>query len=118
MHIYYSEDDLVQGVQGSRTIFEAQGWQQRLGYDHAGVWTFAGTHDPRLLLDYAEAVSAATSTYLSSLRPEALEDLVETPRGPQSRASRLSGYIVTHKSQHTGEIAALLGCQGAKGLPF
>jgi len=118
MHIYYSEDQMVHGALQAPTVFETGKWHERLGYDHSDVWTFVGKHDPSLLLEYAEAVSAVTREYLSGLNPEALEQEVETPRGPQPRASRLSVYLVNHKFQHTGEIAALLGCQGVKGLPF
>jgi uncharacterized damage-inducible protein DinB len=118
MHIYYGEDQVVQGAQGFPTIFETGGWQGRLGFDAAGVWDFTGTFDPSLLVEYAGAVSAQTRAYLANLSPEALEEPVETRRGPQPRVSRLSVYLVVHKFQHMGEIAALLGCQGVKGLPF
>jgi uncharacterized damage-inducible protein DinB len=118
MHVYYSEDQIVHGAQGAPTVFDSGGWQQRLGYDHDGVWTFTGRHDPGLLLQYADAVTAATADYLAGLPPEALAEEIETPRGRQPRARRLSVYLVNHKFQHTGEIAALLGCQGVKGLPF
>ena len=118
MHVYHSEDQVVQTALETPTVFEAEGWRERLGYDHSGVWTFAGKHDLGLLLEYAEVVSAATKAYLSSLEPGALEQEIDTPRGRQPRVSRLSVYLVSHKFQHTGEIAALLGCQGAKGLPF
>jgi uncharacterized damage-inducible protein DinB len=118
MHVYYSEDQMIHGAQGSRTVFESGNWHERLGYDPAAAWSFSGKPDPVLLVEYAGAVSAETRDYLSGLDPQALEREVETPRGPQPMASRLSGYLVVHKSEHTGEIAALLGGQGVKGLPF
>jgi uncharacterized damage-inducible protein DinB len=118
MHIYYSEDELVQGLQSSESLFKEHGWHDRLGYNHESVWTFSGPHDLSLLQEYADTVFAATSSYLAQATPETLAEMIETSRGPQSRAMRLASYIVTHKSSHTGEIAALLGCQGAKGLPF
>ena len=70
------------------------------------------------MLAYAEAVSTGTKAYLASLDPAALDRQIETPRGPRPLAARLSVYLVVHKAQHTGDIAALLGCQGVKGLPF
>jgi uncharacterized damage-inducible protein DinB len=118
LHIYYSEDELVQGLQGHENLFETNGWGDRLGYDQRTMWSFTGAHDLQLLQEYADAVAAATSRYLASLSPAALAEVIATSRGPQPRALRLASYIVTHKSSHTGEIAALLGCQGAKGLPF
>jgi hypothetical protein len=118
MHVYYSEDQMVQGAQKTPTVFETGGWRERLGHDHEGVWTYTGKHDLGLLQEYADAVTAATGSYLVGLPPQALEEEIETPRGRQPRALRLSVYLVNHKFQHTGEIAALLGCQGVKGLPF
>lgn len=118
MHVYYSEDQMVHTALGRATVFETGGWKTRFGFDHAGVWSYTGGYDPRLLQEYADEVSAARRAYLESLTPQALEEMVDTPRGRQPRASRLSVYFVSHKLQHAGEIAALLGCQGARGLPF
>ena len=118
MHTCYSADSIVHGILGSPTIFETGGWIERLGFDHDTVWTFEGKHDTKALLEYADAVTVASTDYLSKLKPEALEELIETRRGPQPLALRLSVYLVVHKQQHVGEIGALLGCQGVQGLPF
>lgn len=117
-HVYFGEDQMVHSATGSPTVFESGGWRERLGFDGDSMWTYSGAFDPKKQLEYANAVTAATSDYLASLSPDALEELIETPRGPQPRVGRLSVYLVVHKFQHQGEIAALLGCQGQKGLPF
>jgi uncharacterized damage-inducible protein DinB len=117
-HVYVGEDQLVHGTTSTPTIFASGGWAERLGYDPETMWTYTGTFNPPVLLEYAAAVSAVTQDYLAGLSEEALEQLIDTPRGPQPRVNRLSVYLVVHKFQHMGEIAALLGCQGAKGLPF
>ena len=117
LHTYYSEDELVHRFLGTRSEFEEGGWQQRLGYDPDASWTLDTKPETSLLLSYAAAVFAATKHYLTGLAPEALELEVETQRGRRRLASRLAGYLVSHKLQHTGEISALLGCQGLKGLP-
>src|SRR4051794_22075218 len=118
MHVYYSEDQIVHGATGSPSIFDAGKWSARLGYDHESIWSFTGAHEPVLLREYADAVSKATSDYLAGLTPEKIEEQIETQRGPQPRAQRLAVYLINHKFQHAGEIAALLGCQGVQGLPF
>jgi uncharacterized damage-inducible protein DinB len=117
-HVYYDEDQVVHDATGSPSVFEAGGWRDCFSFDAGSVWTYSGAFDPKLLREYANAVAAATSTYLENLSPGALEEEIETRRGPQPRISRLSIYLVIHKFQHQGEIAALLGCQGQKGLPF
>jgi uncharacterized damage-inducible protein DinB len=118
MHAYYSEDQMVHGSLDSKSIFDGQGWEDRLGYDHDRIWNFTGRHDPDLLRAYADAVSSATGAYLAGLTQEQIEEQIDTPRGMQPRANRLTVYLVNPKFQHAGEIAALLGCQGVQGLPF
>jgi uncharacterized damage-inducible protein DinB len=118
MHAYFSEDQMVHTALGAPLIFESEGWRERVGYDHGTVWQFTGRHEPELLRTYADAVSRATSEYLSTLSPTQLEEEIDTPRGRQPRVNRLVVYLVNHKFQHAGEMAALLGCQGEQGLPF
>jgi len=118
MHAYFSEDQMVHTALGAPTIFEREGWREQLGYDHGTVWEFSGRHQPELLRAYADLVSRATNEYLAKLMPQQLEEEIDTPRGRQPRANRLLVYLVNHKFQHAGEMAALLGCQGVQGLPF
>ena len=117
LHAYYTEDAMLHRLLGGRTVFEEGGWHQRLGYDPAAAWTLDAKPETSLLLSYAAAVTAATRDYLANLAPAALDHEVETPRGRRVLAFRLSVYLVAHKFQHAGEISALMGCQGLKGLP-
>lgn len=117
LHAYYTEDDLVHRLLGGRTVFEEGGWQQRLGYDPNAAWTLDTKPETSLLLSYAAAVTAVSKDYLANLAPGALDHEVETPRGRRALAFRLAVYLVAHKLQHAGEISALLGCQGLRGLP-
>ncbi len=118
MHTAYSADSIVHRILASPTVFETGGWRNRVGFDPDSIWTFDGKPDTAALLEYAQAVSVATTEYLAGLKPEALERQIETARGPQPLASRLAVYLVVHKQQHVGEIGALLGCQGVQGMPF
>ena len=119
LHVYHSEDRMVHRNLGGRpTIFDQGGWQERLGYDPASPWTSSARPDLDAYRAYAAEVSAVTRAYLSGLDPDALTREVDTPRGPQPLANRLSILLVAHKLTHLGEISALLGCQGAKGFPF
>lgn len=118
MHTGYSADSIVHRILGSATVFETGGWSKRLGFDPDSIWTYEGRPDTDALLAYAQAVSVATTDYLSALNAEDLEQQIETARGPQPLVSRLAVYLVVHKQQHLGEIGALLGCQGVQGMPF
>jgi uncharacterized damage-inducible protein DinB len=68
------------------------------------------------LLEYQSAVRAATDAYLSTLTPEELERNVEFAGGERTVADMLL-LACSHSLGHNGEIAALKGIQGAKGLP-
>ncbi|MGI8553417.1 MAG: DinB family protein [Dehalococcoidia bacterium] len=118
LHIYHSEDGLVQRSQGKPALFESGGWQARFGIDPAAIWTTTASPDFDALRAYATEVREATRSYLKQLDPAVLEEEIESPRGKRSRAAGLSLLLVVHKASHMGEIAGLLGVQGVKGFPF
>lgn len=71
------------------------------------------------LLQYAEAVFAETAAFLESATTEMLDRPVDTPLGTKMPAAEAVGaFGIVHISEHTGEISALKGAQGGKGLPF
>jgi len=85
--------------------------------DHAATMR-AIRIDVAAMHDYAAAVSKATQAWLAPLGPEDLERKLDTPIGELNLAQMLSTFLVWHIDAHCGEIAALKGCQGAKGYPF
>lgn len=118
LHVYHNEDRAVHRGLGRPTVFESQGWAEKLGYRPDEPWLPLGKVDAAALRAYAAAVHAATTDYLDRLQPDDLTRVVESHRGPRSVAALLSLLLVTHKASHMGEIAALLGSQGVKGFPF
>ena len=54
----------------------------------------------------------------SSLAPEELGRKINTPIGELNLAQTIDTFVIWHVNAHCGEIAALKGCQGAKGYPF
>ena len=117
LHTYFTEDEQVQRLLGKPALLETGGWKERFGYDPQG-WTLAKAPATSQLMEYGAAVTAATRDYLAAATPADVERQIETRQGLRPLIARLSVYLVNHKFQHTGEIAALLGCQGVKGLPF
>ena len=69
------------------------------------------------LLDYAAAVGAATDNYIATLTTKELDRLVPI-MGQEWPVADVLALLVVHASGHLGEIAALKGIQGVKGLPF
>ncbi len=70
------------------------------------------------LHEYAKVVGEAAQSWLSSLAPEDLERKIDTPIGELDLGQTLATFVIWHIDAHCGEIAALKGCQGAKGYPF
>jgi hypothetical protein len=67
-------------------------------------------------LEYQAAVWAATDAFLATLTPEDLDRKVKFAGGERTVAD----IVLLSASQalsHMGEIAALKGAQGSKGLP-
>lgn len=122
-HIAMTQDSIVHGlVQGRPTLLEAQGWADRLGLDAAGPRddsSWAGKRfDLEVVRNYAAAVQSATDAFLTEADDEVLERPMDTPMGEQRAIDVLANVGVTHVASHWGEIAALRGVQGEKGLPF
>ncbi len=122
-HIAITQDGIVHGlVQGRPTLLESDGWDGKLGLEAAGPRDASSWADKRFDLatvrDYAAAVQAATDAFLSEASDDLLEKAMETPMGEQRAIDMLANVGVAHVASHWGEIAALRGVQGEKGLPF
>ncbi len=124
MHYVGGEDLFVQTYfQGKPRIYETGNWGEKIGLaqlpGRSGNWDEA-IHQAVPLgpaLDYQSAVRAATEEYLSRLTPQELDRTVDFAGRPRSVADVLATLAV-HVTFHAGEISALKGVQGVKGLPF
>ncbi len=123
-HIIGSEDRFIQAViQGKPTLWETQNWADKIGVSvtprRGANWEgYRGRH---LSLDslnaYQGAVRAATEAYLKTLTEEELDRKVIF-NNEERLVGDMLALLVTHVTQHAGEIAALKGIQGARGLPY
>jgi DinB superfamily len=125
-HIIFSEDGIVQGMLQKKTpLYHSQGWASRLNVAMPAnpqfdpTWGRAVRMNLPSFREYAKAVYAATDAYVASLGPPDLERKVDTGFvGEQTVGYVLGNICVGHVAEHNGEIAALKGVQGLKGLPF
>lgn len=125
-HTVFSEDQIVQGMlQQKPPVFQSQGWAGRTGIampttpELTGEWARGVRMDLPSFREYAKAVYAATDGYVGGLSDAALERKVDTGFiDEQTVAFILSNIAAWHVAEHGGEIAALKGVQGLKGLPF
>jgi len=125
-HLLFAEDSIVHGMlQGKAPVYRAQNWASRTDVQmpEPGGFTPDWARTVRMKLpvfrEYATVVYAATDAYLAGLSDSGLDRKVQTGFvGEQTVGYVISNILGWHAAQHTGEIAALKGVQGLKGLPF
>lgn len=124
VHFMNVEDNFIQKIiQGKPSVWETGLWSEKTGIanpPHIGEDWSAYKHkqvEIQPLLDYQAAVWAATDAYLETLTAEELDRKVKFANGERSVADMLL-LSASQSLSHTGEIAALKGVQGAKGLPI
>ena len=125
-HTVFSEDNILHGMlQGKASIYRSQDWAARIGVDmpDPGEFTPEWARTVRMNLpafrEYARLVYAATEAYIAGLSTADLDRKVQTGFvGEQTVAFVVSNILGWHVAEHTGEIAALKGVLGRKGLPF
>jgi hypothetical protein len=124
IHLTSVEDNFVQGIlQGKPRIWDSCGWSEKTGVKKTPSigenWDeFKHLHlTPAKFLEYQKAVWAATDAYMAGLTAKDLDRKVMLGKRELTAAELL--IMAIHQSlSHTGEIAALKGIQGAKGLPI
>jgi len=126
-HTVFSEDHILHGMlQGKPPLYGAHGWASRTnvampaGEELSLEWSRAAKKmDLPAFREYAKAVYAATDAYVAGLSESDLDRTVDTGFvGVQSVAFILSNVLAWHAAEHNGELAALKGAFGLKGLPF
>jgi DinB family protein len=131
-HVVISEDMIVHGMLQQGAPLFATTWAGRTGisepmpmpgpeWENYGAWARRVRVDLGALREYAQAVYAATDTYLASLPTDALDrqlDLSALGMGQMTLAWVFSRMLFGHVDNICGEIACLKGIQGAKGYPF
>lgn len=122
-HTLFGQDMMVSAVAESPTVLESAGLAGATGILNPGpsmdpAW-LATPFKVDGLKEYAAAVFARTTGFLESASAAALDRQFSSPLGtPVSAAEYLSVFGLVHLTEHTGELAALKGVRGGKGLPF
>lgn len=124
-HVIFVEDYLVnESIAGESRIYDRDGWQQKTGVapQDGPMMSDAWARSVRMNLapfrEYATAVRDATQVVLSQ-SPDALLMKDVDLMGRKVPAIAMFARIpIYHIAEHSGEIAALKGVRGLKGLPF
>ncbi len=124
-HAVVSEDFFIQVMmKGQPLLFKSGGWEAKTGIAapdrpmQTPEWSGALKLDPATFLPYMQAAFAATEEYVGGLSESDLDREIDGIQGKTKLGSFLAGIGAFHLAEHLGEISALKGVHGAKGLPF
>jgi hypothetical protein len=121
-HVVVAEDSIVGGGLSGGLVLMTDGWSEKIGISTPQPRQDAEWANAVIDLDafrgYARAVFARTDALLASASDADLMKEMDTPLGKLPAIGFISNIGLTHTAQHWGEIAALKGVQGQKGLPF
>jgi len=123
LHMIAGEDNFLSVISGEETLWESEGWNDRFGLEKVPNigedWSEYEDAEIscELLNGYTTAISGRTQLYLDSLEDGSLDETVKffTDEDPKARVWAL---LIGHTLIHAGEIAAIKGVLGGKGLPF
>lgn len=124
-HAVHGLDHMLSAVTGAQQLLLNEGdWMDKTGITSASIiqapeW---GEREYKLagLKEYSEALFGRIFAFLEGVTDAQLDAEVPSPigTGPSPVTRVITGFGLMHVAQHTGEIAALKGVQGRKGLPF
>ncbi len=122
-HTVIAEDSLVNGmVRGTQPLLARDGWAEKLGVGDATPFYGEKKVDLPAMREFAAAVAKETDEFLANASEDDLMKEIEMFGGQNGQKAPaitfLANIVSTHITGHWGEIAALKGVQGLKGLPY
>jgi len=124
VHLLGGEDFFIQAlIQGKPRCWDGGEWGQKIGIQappgpgHGWEEFKARRVCVEPVLAYGKATQACTEAYLADLTEQELARPVNFG-GRMVPVAEVLMTLVVHIASHAGEIAAIKGMQGIKGLPF
>lgn len=122
-HAVFDEDGWIAGVTGNPTLWESGGWSAQTGLEEISgrqsqEWAQSVTYDVAKFREYAQAVYAQTDEFLAGLSDEDVDREIEAFGSKTTIGRHVGSLGLWHVMTHQGEMAAVKGAQGLKGLPF
>ena len=123
--LYAADYAINELLRGERPLY-ASSFEGRTGIGDpspyiSAEWARGLTFDREQALTYAEAVAAATDSYLATLSDDDLDreiDLSAAGWGKSPLHAMINGWVIAHLNNMSGEISCLKGLQGLKGYPY
>lgn len=118
-HTTLVADRAVNRITGQPVQFEKWSATLKIPLDfrHTPEASRALRTDVATLKQYGDAVAASVDAMLALFKDADLDRILDGPRGPAPITNTLTYNLITHVAEHTGEISAIKGIQGAKGYP-
>jgi hypothetical protein len=122
LHLLTAEDGFIQTtIQGKPRLWESQEWTLKTGiHPRASDESWDRVKQTQFsvapLQAYGAAVGEATDAYLGGVTPGELDRTVMA-NNTEILVAVLLTIMVCHAAGHAGDIAAIKGIQGLKGLP-
>jgi DinB superfamily len=82
------------------------------------IWGFGGSVPLVAMKEYGQAVQKAALDYIGTLTDADLDRVIDTRFFGQQSLAFVIQLIGLHSTGHAGDISAVKGMQGLKGLPF
>jgi hypothetical protein len=124
VHMITSEDIFFhQFLQCEKSLWETENWGEKIGLSappgHTHGWEEIKNKTLELepVLAYGKSVWAASDAYIGCLTTAILDNKVTIFTSERSVAD-IVALQASHILGHAGEMAAIKGMQGVKGLPF
>jgi hypothetical protein len=119
VHALTSADFFINGtIKGGPLLWQSMAASAGLPVNPMEVWAFSGTISLATMKDYAQHLQKAILDYVGTLNEGDLDRVLDTPffgKKPVAFLLQLSGM---HAAGHAGDMSAVKGMQGLKGLPF
>jgi hypothetical protein len=118
-HMVGAEDRAINvSIKGGTTLGETWGAKTGIPQERGGHWRKDWALNIDAFTDYTKAVQASAAECLAALTPADLDKEVQWFNGPNSTGGLIRMVVFNHPLLHSGEISALKGMQGLKGLPM
>lgn len=119
VHAITSMDFFLTGIaQGKPLAWGDFASQHNLPANPMEIWAFEGTVPLAAMNDYAKKVQEGVLAYVGSLSEADFDREVETNFFGKKSVAFLVHLAGIHAVGHAGDMAAVKGFQGLKGLPF
>jgi hypothetical protein len=105
-------------AKGADMLWPQFGPKHGLPANSQEIWGFAGTISGIAINEFAEQIQKATIEYIASLSDADLDRQVDTQFFGMQSLAYLLQLAAMHATGHAGDVAAVKGMQGLKGLPF